>query len=92
MKLALLALDEHMPGWRPKTSKLGGLFNHAHVSRKPAPLGSMLKNAVECKSSEIEDDDVVKSIEKQPRKKNSKEKASLSDGSNPYVRVTEVLR
>ena len=41
-------LDESMSGWRPKTSKCGGLPNITHEPRMPVPLGTMLRNAVEC--------------------------------------------
>ena len=45
MMLVFISLDEPMPGWFPKASKLGGIQNHDHESRKPAPLGTILKNA-----------------------------------------------
>jgi len=44
----LLMLDESMSAWRPKTSKYGGLPNYTFEPRKPVPLGTMFKNAVEC--------------------------------------------
>jgi hypothetical protein len=46
--VALLLLDESMSGWRPKTSKLGGLPNYTFEPRKPIPLGTMFRNGVEC--------------------------------------------
>ena len=45
---ALLVLDESMIGWRLKTSKLGGLPNYTYEPHKPVPLGTMLRNRVEC--------------------------------------------
>ena len=42
-----LMLDESMSGWRPKTSKTGGLPHISHEPRKPVPLGTMIRNAVE---------------------------------------------
>ena len=51
MVFLFLALDESISGWFPKTSKLGGLPNYIHESRKLLPLGIMLKNPVKCISS-----------------------------------------
>ena len=47
IKVFFLMLDESMSGWRPKTSKLGGLPNCTFEPRKPVPLGTMLRNGVE---------------------------------------------
>ncbi|CAB9530025.1 hypothetical protein SEMRO_2714_G335340.1 [Seminavis robusta] len=47
-KNVLAMMDETMSGWRPKTSKTGGLPNISFEPRKPVPLGTMLRNAVEC--------------------------------------------
>jgi hypothetical protein len=44
----MLMMDESMSGWRPKTSKLGGLPNCTYEPRKPVPLGTMFRNSVEC--------------------------------------------
>jgi hypothetical protein len=41
----LLILDESMIGWKPKTSKLGGLPNITFEPRKPVDLASQLKNS-----------------------------------------------
>ncbi len=41
IKTMLLMLDESMSGWRPKTSKLGGLPNYTFEPRKQIPLGTM---------------------------------------------------
>jgi len=40
-------VDESMVGRVPKESKLGGLPNYTYESRKPVPLGTMLKDASE---------------------------------------------
>jgi hypothetical protein len=48
MKPLLLMLHEVMSGWRPKTSKLGGLPNYTYEPRKPVTLGAMFRNGVEC--------------------------------------------
>lgn len=41
-------LDESMLGWRPKTSKRGGLPHILFEPCKPVPLGLMIGNAMEC--------------------------------------------
>ena len=41
-----LMLDESMSGWRPKTSKRGGLPQTSYEPRKPVPLGTMIRNAL----------------------------------------------
>jgi hypothetical protein len=44
----LLMMDEVMSGWKPKTTKTGGLPNLTHEPRKPVDLGTMLRNSAEC--------------------------------------------
>ena len=39
-------LDESMSGYRPRTSKLGGLPNISYILRKPVPLGTEFKCVV----------------------------------------------
>ncbi len=41
IKTVLLLIDEFMSGWRPMTTKLGGLPNYTFEPRKPIPLGTM---------------------------------------------------
>jgi hypothetical protein len=41
----LLILDESIIGWKPKTSKLGGLPKITFEPRKPLDLGLQLKNS-----------------------------------------------
>jgi hypothetical protein len=67
-KVYLLMLDESMSGWRPKTTKLGGLPNITFEPRKPVPLGTQLKNGVECLSGVMAFQDVVQAPEKQKKK------------------------
>ena len=54
-----------MNGWRPKTSKLGGLPNISFEPRKPVPLGTMFKNGVECISGVFAYQDYVMGAEVQ---------------------------
>jgi hypothetical protein len=48
IRVIYLMLEESMSGWRPKTSKRGGLPHISPEPRKPVPLGTMIRNAVEC--------------------------------------------
>jgi hypothetical protein len=68
IKTSLLMLDESMSGWRPKTSKLGGLPNITFEPRKPVPLGTQLRNGVECFTGCLVYQDVVQTPEQQSRK------------------------
>ena len=67
-KAILLLLDESMSGWRPKTSKLGGLPNISFEARKPIPLGGMFKNGVGCISCVFAYQDIVMGAEVQQLK------------------------
>ena len=49
MTFALLALGKFMHRWHPTASKVGGLPNYNYEPRKPVPLDTMLKKAVECR-------------------------------------------
>ena len=40
-------LDESMSAWKPRADKLGGLPNISYVMRKPKPLGTEFKTAVD---------------------------------------------
>jgi hypothetical protein len=63
--VSMLMLDESMSGWRPKTSKLGGLPNITYEPRKPVPLGTQFKNGVECFTGVLAYQDPVVAPEKQ---------------------------
>jgi len=47
IEMIVLLLDETMSGWRPKTTKEGGLPNICFEPRKPCPLGAMFRNGAE---------------------------------------------
>jgi hypothetical protein len=64
----LLMIDESMSGWRPKTSKLGGLPNITFEPRKPVPLGTQLRNGVECFTGCLVYQDIVQNVEEQQSK------------------------
>ena len=67
-QVILLILDESMSGWRPKTSKTGGLPNISFEPRKPVPLGTMFQNACECFTGCLVYQDVAQNVEEQQRK------------------------
>ena len=93
LKVVLLLLDESMSGWRPKTSKLGGLPNYTYEPRKPIPLGTMFRNGAECMVGSLVYQDVVQLPEQQHRKKYHGEKSSLP-GKDQLIGAptAEVLR
>jgi hypothetical protein len=92
IKTVLLLLDESMSGWRPKTSKFGGLPNYTFEPRKPVPLGTMFRNGVDCFTGCIVYQDVVQNPETQSRKKYYREVSSLPGGPLLTAPVSEVLR
>ena len=59
LRVLFLVLDESMSGFRPKTTKTGGLPNITHEPRKPVSLGTMLRNGAEGKTVILAFDDVV---------------------------------
>lgn len=90
--MTLLMLDESMSGWRPKTSKLGGLPNYTYEPRKPVPLGTMLKNDVECTTGCLLFQDVLQMREHQVRKDYFGMDSYLRDNGKINVHTAEVLR
>jgi hypothetical protein len=58
-----------MSGWRPNTSKLGGLPYYTFESRKPIPIGTMFKNGVECCVGCYAFQDVVQIVVEQQQRK-----------------------
>jgi hypothetical protein len=99
-KVSLLMLDESMSGWRPKTTKLGGLPNITFEPRKPVPLGTQLKNGVECLSGVLAFQDVVQAPEVQKQKgffyndieTLRPERSSLPTSPEIQAHTAEVLR
>jgi hypothetical protein len=93
VKVVLLMLDESMSGWRPKTSKLGGLPNYTYEPRKPIPLGTMFRNGVECLVGCLVHQDVVQLPEHQQNKKYHGEISNLPGRSQTIgAHTAEVLR
>lgn len=92
LKTVLLLLDESMSGWRPKTTRTGGLPNVTFEPRKPVPLGTMLKNGVECLTGCLVYQDVVQLKEQQQRKDFFNADSHLPDDSKISAHTAEVLR
>jgi hypothetical protein len=87
----MVMLDESMSGWRPKTSKLGGLPNITFEPRKPVPLGTMFCNGADCMSGVLVFQDVVQAPEIQSKKPYFN-KASHLPGNPPITaHAAEVL-
>ena len=92
IKTFLLLIDESMSGWRPKTTKFGGLPNYTFEPRKPVPLGTMFRNGVECISGVLVVQDVVQNPEQQSRKAYNGLPSALPDRSAIMTHTAEVLR
>jgi len=92
--------DKSMSGWKPKTSALGGLPNISYEPRKPVPLGTMLRNVVECITGAFTYQDVVQAPEVQAQKEflfsdpvtQVPELSNLSDESPITASAAETLR
>jgi len=92
LKTVLMLVDESMSGWRPKTTKLGGLPNYTFEPRKPVPLGTMFRNGVECISGILVVQDVVQNPEMQSLKDYFGDTSTLPDNSEITAHTAEVLR
>jgi len=82
-----------MSGWRPKTSKCGRLPNITHELRKPVPLGTMLRNSVECVTGIFVHHDPVQGPTSQNRKKWTEPavKSHLRKGEDIGYHTADVL-
>jgi hypothetical protein len=92
VKSLMVMLDESMSGWRPKTSKLGGLPNISFEPRKPVPLGTMFRNGADCMSGVLVFQDVVQAPESQSKKKYFNESSHLPGNPPITAHAAEVLR
>ena len=92
IKTMMIMLDESMSGWRPKTSKLGGLPNITFEPRKPTPLGTMFRNGAECFSGILVFQDAVQAPEVQSRKEFYNEPSHLPGNPPITAHAAEVLR
>jgi hypothetical protein len=81
----LLMLDEAMSGWKPKTSKRGGLPNITFEPRKPVDLGTKFRNSAECHSGIFMHIDPVMCPEKQDGKTYADLPNHLPRGPNSHV-------
>ena len=94
-RLYLLVLEERMVGWKPKTSKTGGLPNCSYEPRKPVDYGTMLRDSAECVIGMIMHVDPVMCPEKQALKKFASDNNPLpnvKELDELLVHVSEVLR
>jgi len=81
-----------MSGWKPKTSKLGGLPNYTFEPRKPIPLGTMFRNGAEAVTGMLIFQDIVQTQEFQSRKDYHQEPSHMPDGLEIPTHTAEVLR
>ena len=81
-----------MSGWRPKTTKTGGLPNISYEPRKSVDLGTMLENGVEAITGMLAHQDVVGSPEVQLSKEWNGVESHLPDRSAAPKHTAEVLR
>ena len=94
LKIVFLLLDESMSGYRPKTSKTGGYPNITFEPRKPVPLGTMLRNALECITGIFVNHDIVESPQGQWTKEftSPPTQSHLPKGEDISYHTAEVLR
>lgn len=59
-----ILLDESMSAWRPRTIEYGGLPNLSFIKRKPEPLGTEFKTAVDGSSGVMLHLEIQKGVEK----------------------------
>jgi hypothetical protein len=88
----MVMLDESMSGWRPKTSKLGGIPNITFEPRKPTTLGTIFRNGAECFSGILVFQDAVQAPEVQSRKEFYNEASHLPGNPPITAHAAEVLR
>ena len=94
MRAVLLLLDESVSGWRPKTSKYGGLPSYTFEPRKPVPLGTMFRNGAESITGLLLFQDIVQDPSLQSQKEYEGVPAhcpGVKDGRVP-AHTAEVLR
>jgi hypothetical protein len=94
IQVMYLMLNESMSGWRLKTSNPGGLPHISHEPCKPVPLGTIIRNVVECTTGIFVHRDIVDSSTNQWKKKYSNPvvKSNLPKGKDISYHTAEVLR
>ena len=89
--LAVL-LDESMCGFRPKTTKTGGMPNITFEPRKPVPIGTLIRNAAEAYTGVLIFQDVQMQSELQYAKRYSQDSSNMPDKAPLSPSTAEVLR
>jgi hypothetical protein len=92
VSVILIMIDESMSGWRPKSTKTGGLPKLSWEARKPVPLGTMFRNGAECTSGILVFHDIVQDAEVMKAKGYAGEKSSMPNGMEIPAHAAEVLR
>ncbi|KAG7337194.1 hypothetical protein IV203_017399 [Nitzschia inconspicua] len=78
IKVICLMMDESMIGWGPKTSKRGGLPKITFEPRKPVPLGTMLRNSLDCVTGILVHQDIAMAAEVQTEDDSSRRETTSS--------------
>ncbi|KAG7344553.1 hypothetical protein IV203_032274 [Nitzschia inconspicua] len=78
IKVICLMMDESMIGWGPKTSKRGGLPKITFEPRKPVPLGTMLRNSLDCVTGILVHQDIAMDAEVQTEDDSSRRETTSS--------------
>ena len=81
-----------MSAWKPTHSKLGELHNYTYKPRKPCPIGTMMRNGVECISGILVFQDIVQNPEKQCQKEFVGTRSHMPRSELITAYVAEVLR
>lgn len=93
MLVLKILMDEAMSGWRPKTSKTGGLPSITYEKRKPSvDLGTMIRDCVEQNTGILVYQDFCGSPEVQAGKKYFGMESHMPDRSIISKNQAEVLR
>jgi hypothetical protein len=92
VSIILLMVDESMSGWRPKSTKTGGLPKLSWEPRRPVPLGTTFRNGTECTSDILMFQDIVQDAEVMKVKEYVGEKSSMPNGMEIPAHAAEVLR
>jgi hypothetical protein len=92
VSVILLMLYESMYGWRPKSTKTGGLPKLSWEPRKPVPPGTMFRNGAECTSGILAFQDIMQDAEVMKVKEYFGGKLSMPNGMDIPAHAAEAIR
>ncbi|KAG7356382.1 transposase IS4 [Nitzschia inconspicua] len=91
IQVICLMMDESIIGGSPKTSERSRLPSITFEPRKPVPLGTKLRNSVDCVTGILVHQDIVMNVDTE-NDSLRRETTSLSDNSVMPTHTAEVLR